>query len=1061
MAVTKTTKINMYKLVSVQGIKTRNNPTANALVRNVKAINNIGKTLNSVAVTLKEIKLLELERLDAEKKRRLKESFVPRFGRSKGMGASKFINDFVAKPPPNFWVSLLKTLGGLIKLFVIRPILKWLSNPDNKEKVEKGLKTLFSVLKFLYGLSKSIVGTTINGLYDLLRDDAKWYERLSGFGKVFGALGALFLGLRWLKNPGRIIKDVRGVLTGFRNGLIRSQNSLRKARGMKPISGSKINTKNFKTPKTKFKGKGWAGLIFISGVGLVNVLSGTQVEEDQEGNVPQMAKGGWISGPQSGYPVSTAGNGRGAPDFIGHGTEYVSTKPTGETFVIPFDTPATRVAPSLTAANMQTAQMLGFSTPDAPPRIGNKQEFLGGLFKGIGNIATGKTWGGKPTVPGGGFNMGPLADGDKYGSFLNQPGGAGAQKRGLFDGLGKGLLAAAPDIGALIGGDKGSRIGQIVQGFGSQFGGGEKPGFRDVLGAVLPIASEFMSPKMSNIIGNVVGIGDMFLGPNAGDYSLGDKIGSVLGAFGMGDSPFGRIVSKVAGGFDGGLSSQVASQQGGFGGGAGGGAAAAAAGITAESRTDTDDEKQYTKGNPAVTGGGIGAAIRAGQWALGKGFTVAEHPNFRKNKWNKFTANTGKGYVAGGGQKVGKHSKDSLHYKGLALDITDWRDGDWKGRTSSLAAEAYGQRKALNLTQIIQDGWGAWFGGKKRGPGSYGHPSHLHLGVADEKVAGGTTGGLGLSGSDMGLLQKYVAAEAKGKSPIESALVARTGLNMAGLFGQGVNPGAFGASGAKSYFDILDANASGNPWTQPMSDSDMKFGMNAINLGMNTDKMRDFLGDAGLPTPFSNFLLNSTNAEEGKKGQGAGAMSFGDFSFRTKGNNEYDKMVKNLGPDFNPFAASESGTGMNFSDMFDMPSVAGASGGGGTSYGSTTGSSRPGGAVRMFGGKAGENGNNTGGPQGTQDKGRNAYAFQKVTREREYARNQLMQKHSAMLQQTIAQVQAHNAQVRASVAEAQSAISKIMGSQSAAMGSISGLGGAVQRTAAILTSTQSAQAFLV
>ncbi len=86
--------------------------------------------------------------------------------------------------------------------------------------------------------------------------------------------------------------------------------------------------------------------------------------------------------------------------------------------------------------------------------------------------------------------------------------------------------------------------------------------------------------------------------------------------------------------------------------------------------------------------------------------------------------------------------------------------------------------------------------------------------------------------------------------------------------------------------------------------------------------------------------------------------------------------------------------------------------------------------------------------------------FQKVTRQREYARNQIMQKHSAMIQQTIAQVQAHNASVRASVAEAQAAVSKIMGSQAAAMGSISGLGGAVQRTAAILTSTQSTQAFL-
>ena len=116
----------------------------------------------------------------------------------------------------------------------------------------------------------------------------------------------------------------------------------------------------------------------------------------------------------------------------------------------------------------------------------------------------------------------------------------------------------------------------------------------------------------------------------------------------------------------------------------------------------------------------------------------------------------------------------------------------------------------------------------------------------------------------------------------------------------------------------------------------------------------------------------------------------------------------------------------------------------------------------MFGGKAGKDDRDeiSGGPNSNKERGRNAYMFQKVTREREYARNQLMQKHSAMIQQTIAQVQAHNAQVRASVAEAQSAISKIMGSQAAAMGSISGLGGAVQRTAAILTSTQSTQAFL-
>ena len=72
MAVTKTTKINIYKMVSIQGMRTKNNPSANALVKNVQALNNIGKTLNSVSLVLKDIKKIELERLDAEKKEKNK-----------------------------------------------------------------------------------------------------------------------------------------------------------------------------------------------------------------------------------------------------------------------------------------------------------------------------------------------------------------------------------------------------------------------------------------------------------------------------------------------------------------------------------------------------------------------------------------------------------------------------------------------------------------------------------------------------------------------------------------------------------------------------------------------------------------------------------------------------------------------------------------------------------------------------------------------------------------------------------------------------------------------------
>ena len=43
-----------------------------------------------------------------------------------------------------------------------------------------------------------------------------------------------------------------------------------------------------------------------------------------EGGMIQAAMGGWISGPQSGYPVSLDGGATTA--FIGHGTEWVGMK---------------------------------------------------------------------------------------------------------------------------------------------------------------------------------------------------------------------------------------------------------------------------------------------------------------------------------------------------------------------------------------------------------------------------------------------------------------------------------------------------------------------------------------------------------------------------------------------------------------------------------------------------------------------------------------------------------------------------------------------------------------
>ena len=75
------------------------------------------------------------------------------------------------------------------------------------------------------------------------------------------------------------------------------------------------------------------------------------------------ANGGWINGPQSGYPVSLDGG--GSTSFIGHGTEWVGFKKAaqGGAFVVPFDTPATKNNPGLTASRMTQAKSGGYALP--------------------------------------------------------------------------------------------------------------------------------------------------------------------------------------------------------------------------------------------------------------------------------------------------------------------------------------------------------------------------------------------------------------------------------------------------------------------------------------------------------------------------------------------------------------------------------------------------------------------------------------------------------------------------------------------------------------------------
>ncbi len=109
-----------------------------------------------------------------------------------------------------------------------------------------------------------------------------------------------------------------------------------------------------------FKGvKAVAGGILGAVGNFFGFAQGGQVPQ----SLPQKSMGGWISGPQSGYPVSLDGG--ASTSFIGHGTEWVGMKgfAGGGAFVVPFDTPATRTNPGLTHQRIGEASRGGYSMP--------------------------------------------------------------------------------------------------------------------------------------------------------------------------------------------------------------------------------------------------------------------------------------------------------------------------------------------------------------------------------------------------------------------------------------------------------------------------------------------------------------------------------------------------------------------------------------------------------------------------------------------------------------------------------------------------------------------------
>ena len=119
--------------------------------------------------------------------------------------------------------------------------------------------------------------------------------------------------------------------------------------------------------------------------------------------------------------------------------------------------------------------------------------------------------------------------------------------------------------------------------------------------------------------------------------------------------------------------------------------------------------------------------VSIGKDLVGKGFSVAEHPDFTKTP----TASGGS-YTPGEGTVSNVH-KGRGHYEGRAIDVTDWRGTleDSKARYRSVLDSIYNDGNMGNKL-LIHDSWGIADASGKNGPGAHGHPEHMHIEVRDD-----------------------------------------------------------------------------------------------------------------------------------------------------------------------------------------------------------------------------------------------------------------------------------------------------------------------------------------
>jgi len=217
-------KLQVYKFVN-PGTVGKAGPEVTAARKQTLAFNRMGGTISSIGNIVSDIEKISIAqikddraRAQAERRRQRRELDAATEDAAEQKKLAKQKPNFgnaakkVAKGSLSWIEKFLGPIGEfLLKLGTIAitmEVLKWVGDPQNKEKLKTFLVKTKFVFEKLFGWAAGFTNNVLDGFSALTDPNGTFISRLGGLGTLMKGL----IGLRYLMNPFALISDILGLV---------------------------------------------------------------------------------------------------------------------------------------------------------------------------------------------------------------------------------------------------------------------------------------------------------------------------------------------------------------------------------------------------------------------------------------------------------------------------------------------------------------------------------------------------------------------------------------------------------------------------------------------------------------------------------------------------------------------------------------------------------------------------------------------------------------------------------------------------------------------------------